>query len=86
MSDIDDETLKDTPIPRGWEWDSLLLLDHDVVVEHPYTKQKILLTPLQEAVYSTIKGAEMLGQWVIVKQGVNWFKQYHADIYMDLLD
>ena len=75
-----------TPLPRGWKWDDLNLYEHNVKVKNPYTGVERELTPIQEAVYSTIKGAEMCGMVHIMRQGLDWYRQYYADIYMDLLD
>lgn len=74
------------PPPKGWHWEEMNILEHNVIVTNPYTGVEVELTPIQEAVYSTIKGAEMLGQVRIMHQGLNWFKQHYAKIYMDLLD
>tara|TARA_R100000808_G_C2121205_1_gene132456 strand:- start:487 stop:726 length:240 start_codon:yes stop_codon:yes gene_type:complete len=77
---------KDIPLPKGWKWSDMMLAEHNVVVKNPYTGVERELTPIQEAVYSTIRGAEMIGHYTIMQQGLNWFRQYYADIYMDLLD
>jgi len=77
---------KETPLPKGWSWSDMIMKKHNVIVKNPYTGVERELTPIQEAVYSTVIGAEMVGNYTIMHQGLNWFKQYHADIYMDLLD
>ena len=55
-------------------------------VQNPYSKDTTILTPVEVAVYDTIKGAEMFGKWDIVQQGVDWFVQNNIDAYKVLLD
>ena len=55
-------------------------------VQNPYSKDTIILTPVEVAVYDTIKGAEMFGKWDIVQQGVDWFVQNNINAYKVLLD
>ena len=55
-------------------------------VQNPYSKDTITLTPVEVAVYDTIKGAEMFGKWDIVQQGVDWFVQNNINAYKVLLD
>jgi hypothetical protein len=45
-----------------------------------------MLTPEAVAVYDSIMGAEMIGEWKRVEQGLSWFRQYFPEEYMILLD
>jgi hypothetical protein len=38
------------------------------------------------AVYDTIKGAEMLGEYEHMDKGLAWARQYYPELYMKLLD
>lgn len=44
------------------------------------------LEPDAIAVYDTIKGAEMLGNYETVQDGCEWFRKYFPEEYMILLD
>jgi bacillopeptidase F (M6 metalloprotease family) len=57
-----------------------------VFVENPYSGQGCMLTPEAVAVYDVIKGAEMMGQYEIVRQGLGWFREHFPAEYMTLLD
>jgi hypothetical protein len=45
-----------------------------------------MLTPEAVAVYDSIKGAEMIGDWTTVRQGIAWFIDNFPEEYMTLLD
>ena len=55
-------------------------------VQNPHSKDTIILTPVEVAVYDSIKGAEMFGQWDRVQKGVDWFIQNNIKAYSVLLD
>ena len=56
------------------------------VVSNPFSGQKCTLTPEAVAVYDTIKGAEMLGNYKIVQKGLSWFQKNYPEEYYVLLD
>ena len=63
------------------------ILDKDpVFVTNPFSGQGIMLTPEEVAVYDVLKGAEMLGEYNIVRKGIDWFMDNNAEAYMVLLD
>ena len=45
-----------------------------------------MLEPDAIAVYDSIKGAELLKEYEIVRQGVQWFRKHFPKEYMILLD
>jgi hypothetical protein len=45
-----------------------------------------MLTPEAVAVYDSIKGAEMIGDWTTVRQGIDWFIDNFPSEYTTLLD
>ena len=57
-----------------------------VVIQNPFSGETCQLTPEAVAVYDTIKGAEMFGQYTIVRKGLDWFRKYFPKEYMILLD
>jgi hypothetical protein len=65
----------------------LQILDSEpVLVENPYSGESYTLTPEEVAVYDLIKGAEMMGDHKILRQGLDWFIDNNASAYMALLD
>ena len=57
-----------------------------VRVENRFTGENITVTGEEASVYDLISGAEMFGQWDIVRKGLDWFRQKNAEAYMVLLD
>ena len=55
-------------------------------IANPYTGQKATLTPEAIAVYDTIKGAEMIGQYDTMEKGIAWFQANYPKEYFILLD
>ena len=63
-----------------------ILDDEPREISNPYTGESCMLTPGAIAVYDTIKGAEMMGIYKVVRKGLDWFRQHYAKEYMILLD
>ena len=57
-----------------------------VEVENPFSKQKVELQPTAIAVYDSIKGAEMMGEYDMVEKGIAWFQKHYPKEYFVLLD
>ena len=57
-----------------------------VEVRNPFSGESAVLSPEEAAVYDLIKGAEMCGDYDIVRKGINWFMNKNAEAYMTLLD
>ena len=55
-------------------------------VTNPYSNQSCELPRYAVAVYDTIKGAEILGDYDTVRKGIDWFQKYFTDQYYTLLD
>tara|TARA_B100000424_G_C22786560_1_gene422599 strand:- start:397 stop:633 length:237 start_codon:yes stop_codon:yes gene_type:complete len=55
-------------------------------IANPYTGQKATLTPEAIAVYDTIKGAELVGDYERMRKGIDWFRVNYPKEYMVLLD
>ena len=56
------------------------------VIANPFSGEKIELDPVAVAVYDCIKGAEVLGDYDIVRKGIDWFIEHYPEAYMVLLD
>ena len=63
-----------------------ILDEHNSIVTNPFSGESCVLNPVATAVYYSIKGAEMFGQYEIVQAGLSWFKEHYAKEYMVLLD
>jgi hypothetical protein len=65
----------------------IVILDKtDVEVKNPFSGESVMLTPQAVAVYDVIKGSEQLGEYDIMDQGLDWFRQHYPKEYMVLLD
>ena len=53
---------------------------------NPYSGQSTMLNKEEYALYHTIKGAEMVGRYDVVRKGLDKFSRMNADAYMILLD
>lgn len=56
------------------------------MVTNPFSGESCLLTPEAVAVYDTIKGCEMFGDYAGVRKGLDWFIDNYPKEYMILLD
>ena len=57
-----------------------------VEVANPYSGETCMLTPEAVAVYDTIKGCELCGDYNSVRKGLEWFRKNYPAEYMILLD
>jgi len=57
-----------------------------VVVTNPFSGQSCTLVPEAVAVYDTITGANLTGNYSIVRKGLDWFMEHFPEEYMILLD
>ena len=67
-------------------FDCVIMDKESKEIANPYTGEKALLTPEAIAVYDTIKGAEMLGQYETMEKGIAWFQANYPKEYFVLLD
>ena len=67
-------------------FDCVIMDKESKEIANPYTGQKVLLTPEAIAVYDTIKGAEMIGQYDTMEKGIAWFQANYPKEYFVLLD
>ena len=57
-----------------------------VKVVNQFSGQSVMLEPVALAVYDCIKGAEMLQDYKMVEEGLEWFSKNYPKEYMVLLD
>ena len=67
-------------------FDCMILDVEPVLVRNPFSGESCMLTPEAVAVYDTIKGCEMVGDYEMMRKGLNWFRQYFPAEYMTLYD
>jgi len=58
----------------------------DEFITNPFSGEGIMLTPEEVAVYDTLKGCELVGDYAGVRKGLSWFMSNNAEAYMVLLD
>ncbi len=56
------------------------------VVMNPFSGESVTLSPEAVAVYDTIRGCELFGDWDGVRKGLDWFRKNYPQEYMILLD
>jgi hypothetical protein len=57
-----------------------------VEVTNPFSGEGCLLEPDAVAVYDMITGGNLTGNYELVRQGCDWFRQHFPKQYMILLD
>lgn len=67
-------------------FDCMILDSEPVEVTNPFSGESCMLTPEAVAVYDTIKGCELCGDYEMVRKGLNWFAENFPSEYMTLLD
>jgi len=67
-------------------FDCMILDTEPVEIQNPFSGETCVLTPEAVAVYDTIKGAEMFGEYQTVRKGLEWFRKYFPAEYYVLLD
>ncbi len=55
-------------------------------IQNPFSGETVNCPPDFVAVYDTIKGAEILGQYEHMEKGLNWAREHYPELYMKLLD
>jgi hypothetical protein len=56
------------------------------VITNPFSGESVSLTPEAVAVYDTLKGCEMVGDYDGVRKGLDWFMKHFPKEYFILLD
>ena len=58
----------------------------EVEIANRFSGEKTTMPEFAAAVYDTIIGSEMLGDYDTVRKGLDWFRQHFAKQYMVVLD
>ena len=58
----------------------------DEFITNPFSGEGCMLKPEAVAVYDTIKGCEMFGDYAGVRKGLDWFSKNFPKEYFILLD
>ena len=56
------------------------------VVKNRFSGDAVELEPQAVAMYDAIMGAEAMGLYDMMQEGLTWFRKYHPKAYMTLLD
>jgi hypothetical protein len=67
-------------------FDCMVLDKEPVEVKNPFSGETCMLTPEAVAVYDTIKGCELFGDYETLRKGLDWFAENFPKEYMILLD
>lgn len=71
---------------RKLPFDCMVIDKEPVRVSNRFSGESVLLQPDAVAVYDSIMGAEMIGDYKRVQKGLDWFRRYFPEEYMVLLD
>ena len=64
----------------------ITLYTEGATVQNRFSGESASLDRYAVSLYDLIKGAEMLGQYNVVRKGLDIFRQYYPREYMTLLD
>lgn len=67
-------------------FECMILDTEPVVVKNRFSGEACTLPPEAVAVYDTICGSEMIGDYKTVRKGLDWFRKHFPQEYMVLLD
>ena len=67
-------------------FDCMILDEEPVEVTNPFSGESCMLTPEAAAVYDSMMGAEMTGDYKMLLKGLDWFRKHFPQEYMVLLD
>lgn len=67
-------------------FDCMILDKEPVRVQNPFSGESCMLTPEAVAVYDCLRGAEMVGDYKMLRKGLDWFRKHFPEEYMVLLD
>lgn len=71
---------------RKLPFECLILDKEPQLVANRFSGESVMLPPDAIAVYDSIMGAEMFGDYKTVRKGLDWFRKHFPSEYMVLLD
>jgi hypothetical protein len=67
-------------------FDCMILDSEPVEIRNPFSGESCTLTPEAVAVYDSIMGCQMVGDYKRMQKGLDWFRRHFPAEYMTLLD
>ena len=67
-------------------FEGLMIGSEPETITNPFSGESCVLSPEAVAVYDTIKGCEIFGDYDGVRKGLDWFADNFPNEYMTLLD
>lgn len=71
---------------RKLPFECMILDKEPQLVANRFSGESVMLPPDAIAVYDSIMGAEMFGDYKTVRKGLDWFRKHFPSEYMVLLD
>ena len=71
---------------RKLPFDCVVFAGQPEEVANPFTGDSCILEPDAVAVYDCIMGAQMVGDYSMLRKGLDWFRRHFPREYMILLD
>lgn len=71
---------------RKLPFECMILDKEPQLVANRFSGESVMLPPDAIAVYDSIMGAEMMGDYKRVRKGLDWFRKHFPSEYMVLLD
>ena len=71
---------------RKLPFNCMILDTEPVRIANRFSGESVMLPPDAVAVYDTLMGAEMMGDYKTVRKGLDWFRRHFPAEYMVLLD
>ena len=67
-------------------FENMLIGTEPEIITNPWSGHSATLIPEAVAVYDVIKGAEAIGAYQIVRDGLDWFRENYPEEFYILLD
>ena len=68
------------------EWFNGVVYESGDVVQNPFTGETAELTAEELSMYDLIMGAQVVGNYDVMRKGLDWFRRENGAAYMALLD
>ena len=68
------------------KWFDGTVYDSGDVVRNPFTGETAELTTEELSMYDLIMGAQVVGNYDVMRKGLDWFRRENPAAYMALLD
>ena len=68
------------------KWFNGVVYESGDTVSNPFTGETAELTAEELSMYDLIMGAQVVGNYEVMRKGLDWFRRENAAAYMALLD